>query len=301
MRTAISRHIARVLKHLYINPLERCNLRCEICYTRKTSPILTKDQIEEFIRRYQKTYPLDSVTFCGGEVFTLPYFTNLVNALTKQGIFVQTITNGTIDRLSEFADPNSLNMIVSVDGLRAYHDKNRGEGNFDTSMAFLTKAKHLGFHTEIFSIVTKQNFKKINAFEKYIQKELGKDISVIYHPRKPPAYLLHHPVSNIFGKVEGFDFLDKSEMLSLFKERNTFPPKKLGCFQIALASDGRVYGCCEGVSPIGMIGDPVGVLGNCLTKRLAFWEKMHTLKTCLGCSSPEFVCGIKEYLTLLEG
>ena len=44
----INQHISEVLPHLYINPLEKCNLHCKICYTRKTAPVLTEAQIMDF-------------------------------------------------------------------------------------------------------------------------------------------------------------------------------------------------------------------------------------------------------------
>ncbi|PIV70764.1 hypothetical protein COW57_03475, partial [Candidatus Roizmanbacteria bacterium CG17_big_fil_post_rev_8_21_14_2_50_39_7] len=51
-------HLSKVLHHLYINPLEKCNLKCKICYTKKTDPILTEKQILNFVDRYQKAYEL---------------------------------------------------------------------------------------------------------------------------------------------------------------------------------------------------------------------------------------------------
>lgn len=341
MKSKVKKHLERVLSHLYINPLERCNLRCKICYTRKTAPILSEKEILEFTDRYQKAHKLETVTFCGGEVFTLPYFPGLVNKLVRSvhfsdsaararrhpllsvhtppysraqmqrsskrtssslfdgGIFVQIITNGTIDSLDEFANPNMVNLIVSLDGLRPYHDKNRGEGNFERSIKFLQKAQKLGFHTEIFSIVTKQNLPEIDRFENYLKENLGKNISVTYHPRKPPAYLLHHPISNIFGETDGFDFLSDSEMVKIIKERKTFPPKELGCYQIALVSDSKVYGCCEGTVPIGKMDDDINLLFGKLKERIEIWEKTNALKNCLGCSQSDFMCGIKKYLTQL--
>jgi MoaA/NifB/PqqE/SkfB family radical SAM enzyme len=155
MKQKLKDHLENVLHHLYINPLEKCNLRCKICYTRKTDPILSQEQILEFISRYKEYTQLQTVTFCGGEVFALQYFPALVNTLTEQGIFVQIITNGTIDKLDQFIKPNFVNLIVSIDGLQGYHDSNRGQGNFDKSVAFLKKAMKSGFHTEIFSIITK--------------------------------------------------------------------------------------------------------------------------------------------------
>jgi sulfatase maturation enzyme AslB (radical SAM superfamily) len=277
------------LHHLYINPLERCNLRCKICYTKKTDAILDDTQIVDFIKRYNNVVPLSSVTFCGGEVFTLPYFTNLVNTLTDQGIFISIITNGTVDRLNELANTNSINLIVSIDGLPAYHDKNRGIGNFAISVTFLQKAHAMGFHTEIFSIVTADNHDDIHTFEKYMNSQLNSDISITYHPRKPRTYLSRHPVSNIVGTVKGFDFLTHEQMKHLLRTKKTFPPKELGCYQISLMSNGLVYGCCEGTVPLGTIRDDIKTLMKRLEQRLT---------GCLACSQPDFVCGIKNIINL---
>jgi len=291
MTTLYDTQLTRVLHHLYINPLEKCNLKCKICYTRKTSPILSEEQIVDFITRYQKVYELKIITFCGGEVFALPYFPHLVNTLTDRGIFVQTITNGTIDVLQKIKNPNFNTLIVSIDGLEKYHDANRGEGNFKKSLAFIKKAAQQGFHTEIFSIVTRQNLPYIDTFETFLKKELG-PITVTYHPRKPPTYLLHHPISNIEGSVEGFDYLTTEELIHLMKTRNTFPPKELGCYQVALASDGKIYGCCEGFRPIGIINDPVEKIIDALRTRIG--------GPCLGCSQTEFMCGIKEIINRIH-
>lgn len=297
MDPAIEHHLEKVLHHLYINPLEKCNLRCAICYTRKTSPILSQEQILHFVDRYKVHYAVETITFCGGEVFSLPYFPQVVNMLTQQGIFVQIITNGTLDRLKEFENTNFVNLIVSLDGLESYHDLNRGEGNFSKSTHFLKKAFTLGFHGEIFSIVTKQNNIHIDEFEQYLEQFFGQQLSVTYHPRKPPEYLLHHPEQNIVGEIKGFDFLSMQEMMTLLKKRKTFPPKDLGCYQIAVTSDGRVFGCCEGTIPIGNMNDSIPHLVKNMRQKLEQWEKVNTLKGCLGCTSPDFVCGMKPYLS----
>lgn len=292
MKTHIQNHLTQALQHLYINPLEKCNLHCKICYTRKTSPILTPKEIIDFVNKYQKTQPLKIITFCGGEVFTLKDFPTLVNYLTKMGIFIQIITNGTINRLKEFNNPNSVNLIVSIDGLEKYHNQNRGEGTFQKSITFLKDAKNMSFHTEIFSIVTKQNFEMIDDFEKYIKKEIG-NVPITYHPRKSLAYLKQHPVSNIVGTTDGFDYPTPQQINKLYQVKTVFPPKNLGCYQVALMSDGKIYGCCEGTVPIGNIKDSIPKLINNLTQRLDNWDKSHPNLSCLGCSQPDFVCGLK--------
>jgi MoaA/NifB/PqqE/SkfB family radical SAM enzyme len=275
-------HFDNVLHHLYINPLEKCNLACKICYTRKTAPILSEKQILDFVERYNREIEVKVITFCGGEVFALSYFSHLVNVLTARGIFIQIITNGTIDKLDQFDDPNKVNLIVSLDGLEEYHDKNRGKGNFKKSTAFLSKAKVAGFHTEVFSIVTRQNFAQLDAFESFLERELG-IIEVTYHPRKPFSYLDMHPVSNIKGEEKGFDFLTKEELGKLMLTKKTFPPRELGCYQISLASDGSVYGCCEGFDKIGNINTLITHLIDVFRKRIK--------GPCLGCSQVGFMCG----------
>lgn len=252
---------------------------------------MKEEQILSFIDRYQKAYDLKIITFCGGEVFALSYFPHLLNTLTAKGIFVQTITNGTIDHLNKINNPNLNNLIVSLDGLEKYHDLNRGEGNFQKSIAFLKKARSAGFHTEIFSIVTKQNYPHIDLFERYLRKELG-EIEVTYHPRKPPTYLTHHPISNIEGTVTGFDYISREELIEIMKKRTVFPPKNLGCYQISVASSGIVYGCCEGYRPIGTIDDPIEMLFDALKKRIG--------GPCLGCSQTEFMCGIKSIIKQIQ-
>ncbi len=291
MNQTVRKHRKGVLPHLYINPLEKCNLRCKICYTRKASPILSEEQILDFVKQYQKVSDVQTITFCGGEVFTLPYFTHLVNVLTNREIFVQIITNASINRLIDMKKPNSVNLIVSIDGLKDYHDRNRGRGSFNQCLQFLKGAKTLGFHTEIFSIVTKQNLPHIHDFESFLEMNLG-NIPITYHPRKPATYLSSHPVSNIVGHIDAFDFLSAKELAQIMSSKKTFPPKELGCYQISVASDGNVYGCCESFNPIGTITTPMNRLIEVFESRID--------ATCLGCVQPSFMCGIQEIIATIH-
>ena len=295
---AIATHLENVLKHLYINPLERCNLACKICYTKKTKFILSNQAILDLVKRYQQVQELNTITFCGGEVFLFEHFPTLVNELTKQSIFVQIISNGTIDRLAEIKQPNNVNLIVSLDGLEAYHDQNRGQGNFAKSTTLLKKATALGFHTEVFSIVTKNNLHLIEEFEASLQETLGQAVPITYHPRKPRTYLQKHPISNVLGQVRGFDFLSLSEVKELMQTKQTFPPQHLGCYQVSLMSDGKIYGCCEGITPLGDIQTDATELVTNLRGRLGLWDGNNYPDKCLGCVEKSFVCGLKENLML---
>lgn len=281
------KHFSNALHHIYINPLEKCNLDCAICYTKKTAQILTREDIVDFIDRYNREVEAKVVTFCGGEVSVLPYFPGLVNDLTQRGIFVQIITNGTVDRLEEYKKPNSVNFIVSIDGPREHHDRNRGEGRFEQSISYLEKAKQMGFHGEVFTVVTQDNLRKLDVFEEYLKNRVG-EVQVTYHPRKPLNYLNIHPVSNIHKDKRGFGFLSEKQISQLMDRKTVFPPATLGCYQVALVSDGTVYGCCEGFDPIGKREDDI----NTLIKRL----QARVEGPCSGCTQATFMCGIRSII-----
>jgi len=287
-------HYREVMRHLYISPLEACNLACKICYTKKTGERLSNAQMIDFIDRYGQMVDLQTVTFCGGEVFLLADFVALVNRVTEKYL-VQVITNGTVDKLEEIRRPNSVNLIVSLDGVPKYHDRNRGKGNWQKSVEFLKKAQRRGFHTEVFSIVTEENLEKVDELEMLLKQKLKMDVPVTYHPRKPMTYLKHHPASNVVGAVKGFGFINNEERLELAKTRKIFPPPTLGCYQVSVMSDGKVYGCCEGIRPLGMMEDDVEVLVGKLEERLGEWQKLWSkYPQLLGCVEPGFVCGYKS-------
>ena len=154
------------LENIYISPLELCNLACLYCYTKKPKTILSNDQILDFIDSYQSILNnpknvffrnfnasaltgekklfedprLKSIIFCGGEVFTLPKFPDLINQVLDRNIFVSIITNGTIDKLDEIKQPHNCQLIVSFDGPQKIHDQNRGLGNFSKSKKFVKKS-----------------------------------------------------------------------------------------------------------------------------------------------------------------
>lgn len=280
--------IIKSLENIYISPLELCNLNCKYCYTKKTKNILSNRQILSFIHRYnnflskfrsqqffndiqrgntltggkkcvdKKRY-LKSIIFCGGEVFTLKNFPRLVNKLNSMGIFVSIITNGTINRLKEIKDPKNCQLIVSFDGPKKVHDANRGTGNFDKSKLFVEDAKKLGFHVEIFFLVTKDSYAYRNSF----------NISNI-----TKTYL-----------TDRLGSLTKKQVQNIRQNYPVYPPKNFACSMLSLQSDGKFYACCESKKSIASLSNPISkILSNYLS-------------TCLNnplCSDPDYFCDLKN-------
>ncbi len=290
--------IKGALENIYISPTEVCNLACRHCYTKKTPDILDNTQILNFIKKYDnylksskfrnrcffsnlnvgnphspekknddEKFDLKSVLFCGGEVFLLPKFTQLINTLTQKGIFITIITNGTIDKLDQIKNPDKCQLLVSLDGPKAIHDQNRGQGNFDKTKKFINHALSLGFPTEIFFLVTKDSYPYIDSFNLF-------DL--------PKTYL-----------TDRLHSLTPHQILNIKKNYPTYPAKNFGCFQLALQSDGLIYGCCESSTPIAKMTDPTSKIIKSFTKSI---QTCQQCKLCLGCTDPNFLCGYTKEL-----
>jgi MoaA/NifB/PqqE/SkfB family radical SAM enzyme len=263
-----------------------------MCYTNKSPGSLTNAAIAGFIGRYRLIHPVETVTFCGGEVMLLPDTPDLINQLTESGILVQVITNGTIDRIGEIKTPNLVNIIVSLDGISVYHDLNRGEGMFKKSFGFLKHAQLAGFHTGIFSIVTSENLPEIPEFENFLKDKLPEFPVITYHPRKSRDYLKLHPVSNITGETSGFSFPEPEKIRRLARTKKVFPGPELGCYQPSLMSDGKIYACCEGFTPLGNINGDIEELISNFRKRIRRWQNIYPADKTLGCAEADFICGL---------
>jgi len=243
------------LENLYISPLELCNLRCLYCYTPKTRGVLSNDQILNFVSDYQKLVPtLKSIIFCGGEVFTLPDFPSLVNQLLSQKTFITIITNGTIDRLSEIADPQNCQLIVSFDGPESIHDQNRGTGNFAKSVSFVKKALKLGFPVSIFYLVTRDSYPYFTTFR-----------------------LLDLPITYLTDRLGS---LTPNQVKNVRDNYPCYPPKDFGCNIFSLQSNGKIYGCCESLKSIGTLQDP-------LEKVIEKYQSLNPI-----CNDPTYKCNL---------
>lgn len=280
------------LSSLYISPLERCNLNCAMCYTCKTKEELSYKEIEDFIMRFRASQPLELVTFCGGEVFLLDWMTAMINFLTASDLIVEIITNGTIDHLEQLKRADQVNLIISLDGLEADHDQNRGRGSFARTWQFALKAIELGFHVEFFCVVSTLNYVHLDQFERWLTQQLGQLPTITYHPRKPLSYLHQHPDSNRVGTIDSFGFITPLQYRQLMKKKSVFPPPRLGCHQLSLMSNKMVYGCCEGMKPLGQMSEPMDQLIQRYLDSLAIPEGYG--ESCRGCVEPEFACGLKE-------
>jgi len=298
--------IIQSLESIYISPLEGCNLTCKYCYTHKTADVLTNQQILDFVDQYNLYFnqnsadaffssiqraphigrlekkhvkefsnkiKIKSIILCGGEVFLLPDFPNLVNTLIGKDIFITIITNGTIDRLQEIKKPDSCQILVSLDGPKDIHDQNRGSGNFDKSIKYIKHAQELGFPVGIMFLVTKDSYSYKDTFLDYLKTEY--DIK-----NTELTYLTDRKMS-----------LTNNQSLDIKLHYPTFPAKNFGCYQLSLQSNGNITGCCESSILLGKITDSPQIYISNFIKNIS---PCFTCGLCQGCCDQNYLCGYPQ-------
>lgn len=184
-------------------------------------------------------------------------------------IFITIITNGTIDRLDEIANPKNCQLLVSLDGPKEIHNKNRGSGNFDKSLKFIKHAKKIGFPIEIMFLITKDSYSHKDSF------------NILNLPK---TYLTDRRFS-----------LTNTQTLDIKQNYSTYPAKNFGCFQLSLQSNGNITGCCESSLSLGKITDNPKTYIDNFIKSLSV---CYSCKKCNGCSDPNYLCGYKTELKL---
>jgi len=275
--------VIKSLESIYISPLERCNLACKYCYTKKTNDVLSNQQILDFVERYnsylkslsKKTniYHLKSIIFCGGEVFLLSDFPQLINTLIDKDIFISIITNGTIDCLEQIKKPNNCQILVSLDGPKQIHDQNRGSDNFAKSLKYIKHAQKLGFPVGIMFLITKNSYPYKDTFLNYLKTKYNiKNIEL--------NYLTDRKMS-----------LTNDQCLDIKLHYPTFPAKNFGCFQLSLQSNGNITGCCESSKILGKITDDPKKYIDKFIKNIS---PCFTCGLCNGCCDQNYLCGYSK-------
>lgn len=136
---------------------EKCNLRCRYCYengnfARNREMNNDIDDVLSFIDFFANKYPDDEIliSFHGGEPLLKidlikNYVANLKQKYSEKVQFGIT-TNGTLltEKIAKVLNENFSDLSVSIDGLKAVHDKNRiytsGEGSYDKILENIEKS-----------------------------------------------------------------------------------------------------------------------------------------------------------------
>ncbi|MEE9428460.1 MAG: radical SAM protein [Paracoccaceae bacterium] len=151
---------------LWFNTGTLCNITCERCYI-ESSPsndrlvYISEAEIRDYLGQIaERDWPIKEIGFTGGEPFMNPDMIALARVSLEAGFQVLILTNamrpmmrpimraGLLGLLADYGD--KLTLRISVDHYAAkFHDKERGAGTFDKTLAGMFWLRDNGFHMTV--------------------------------------------------------------------------------------------------------------------------------------------------------
>jgi radical SAM protein with 4Fe4S-binding SPASM domain len=157
-----------------ISVTSACNLHCPHCYVdaaHKTSNELSVDEHRNLAHQIRNELTPDPslhyrVNLTGGEPFVHPHIMDIIDAYAAVGLEISISTNALLvrDSLIPVLAEKGIIFQVSLDGAVAEtHDRNRGEGSFEKTVATIRKLTAHGIRVGINYFLHQQNFDELEA------------------------------------------------------------------------------------------------------------------------------------------
>lgn len=240
--------------HVVIILTERCNLRCSHCSSSSSKARTRTMSFEDAINVLEQLADagIVDVAFSGGEPLLHPRINELIRHAKTLGLQTGLSTNGyavTAKRIGELSDAGLDRLQVSLDGLKAEHDRIRGDGAFEQALKAIELSVTGGMSTNVcFTAMADNN----HALGDVIDLSVSKGIT---------GFNLSKLVPSGRGVMASALLPDQSE--TVFK---TFMSKKAGYPDIRFTS--HLTGLCliEGAltDEPGFIGCQAGIYIACV-------------------------------------
>lgn len=251
-----------------------CNAKCKHCYTmggRKLENEYTTEQILEIIDQLSKMN-IAQMFFTGGEPFLRKDIVKILNYANEKGIDILISTNGSIlkeETIQQIEHIKFKQFQVSIDGIGAWHDENRGVGFFEKADKTIDLLKkHNINNITIGTCITRDNIDELPQILEYvIKKEVDKFALMLLLPEGRATLEMDVKIEKLLEKLDEFwDIYRKNEIKFEFAENCVLPP-------VCIPKDLREKGlhktfvvCCSfpnmmGISADGNVAPCDGFLG----------------------------------------
>ncbi|SFE91154.1 radical SAM/SPASM domain-containing protein [Peptostreptococcus sp. D1] len=259
-----------------------CNLRCSYCYEKnkkyyymtEETAIKIVEYVYNAIERRVRLYPEEikyrnTVVFHGGEpLLNFKVIKCITEGLQKfdYKFRYEMTTNGTIysDEISSFIKNNNIELSVSIDGTKYYHDKNRkfvnGNGSFDLVISNISKFIKRDINIRARITINPESIVELCNSINYLS-EKGINLFAISENFYNEDWY-EDDIRNLKLEIEKIRKLDK-EILTSFTDRNDVFKIKSDCF--------------GGLNSI--VFDPVGTIYPCVFSLNNNWYKLGDLNS----------------------
>ena len=146
---------------------QACDLHCKHCYDRSKRSPLTLEQgiriLDDLYAFCRSRHVGGQVAFTGGNPLMYPHVFELYGAAADRGFILSILGNPApreqIERLLEIQRPSHFQ--VSLEGLPEHNDAIRGQGHFESIMAFLEILRDIEIPSVVMLTLTKDNIDQV--------------------------------------------------------------------------------------------------------------------------------------------
>ncbi len=202
---------------IQLNITFRCNQRCVYCEIYKDKRYeMTTPEIQSMIDQFAEL-GTSRFSLTGGEPLLREDLSEVVSHARKRGMFVSVATNGSLvaDRIEDMTGVNSVNM--TLDGIEATHDQQRGKGNFKKVINALDLVRKKNIPAYVNMVITKNNHSQLKDVLQIVRSlDIKLLVQPVFYAEQSHAGSLEKYMDT---KYEDRDMLETLNQLIRLKEK----------------------------------------------------------------------------------
>lgn len=281
----------------------RCNIACKYCQVWKTDKSKEELSTKDYYKLFDELESLGTkvISLTGGEPLLRKDIDKIVSYAKSKSFYLVLASNGKLVPKKVPALKKLDLLLISLDGPKNIHDKQRGTGSFKAAIEAVKAAKKNNIPAWISTVVTKENLRHVDEILE-LSKELG--VTVNMQPLMQ-TWLTRDGISNlelsekdfknlysllIKRKKEGYDIAYTDSLLKFFlKTDGQLEKMNLKCFAgklfYVINPNGDLYPCAGLVEEVKTYN----------VKELGFKKAMESMEE-PKCKSCTFTCYIQKNL-----
>jgi MoaA/NifB/PqqE/SkfB family radical SAM enzyme len=257
--------------HVVVYPTMRCNLRCVYC----SSPYDPSEEMTagEWCAAFDGLKEAGTVrlSFLGGEPLVRKDLDVIIAHARRCGFACSLTTNGTLVPRRPEVVKQLQTLVVSLDGPREAHERQRGEGNFDEAIHAIEAARAWRVPAKVNAVVSAENAGTLDWLLDFCRRErlplsinlMRSDDTGLWHDaakhrlsdervRDVVDQILEAKKTNPWILFSNSTYRNARQWNDFRRDRLTVaeagehfpgPPCSAGRFHASIHSDGRLYPC----------------------------------------------------------
>jgi len=265
----------------------RCDLACGHCGSRAGKPRadeLTTAEALDLVRQIAEM-GAHEVTLIGGEAYLREDWTVICRAIRDAGMNCTMTTGGrgmTLERAKAALDAGIQSVSVSIDGIGATHDIQRGvTGSFEAARTALHNLRQVGLDVSVNSQINRLSYPELGAILDLIAEERGHSWQIQFtvpmgRAADRPDWLMQpHELLHVIPRIAELAGEAEKRGVRLWTGNNVgyFGPHESELRKWTFGEDAHTTSCGAGIATMGIEAD--GAIKGCPSLTTKDWTGGH--------------------------